>query len=207
MVAFQIERRGITDKRILTAMRKIPRHHFIPKEEWGNAYGDFPLPIGEGQTISQPYIVAFMSNVLDLQKDDKVLEIGTGSGYQAAILGCLAHSVFTVERIAQLAERASQRLHELKINNVNVIVGDGSLGLPQEAPFDAILVTAAAPAAPQKVLDQLAEGGRMIIPVGSRFHQTLELWKRVRSQLTCEEVLPVVFVPLIGEHGWKREDW
>ena len=207
MVAFQIERRGITDKRILTAMRKIPRHHFIPNEEWGNAYDDFPLPIGEGQTISQPYIVAFMSNVLDLQKDDKVLEIGTGSGYQAAILGNLAHSVYTVERIAKLAERARQRLHELKINNVKVVVGDGSLGLPQEAPFDAILVTAAAPAAPQKVLDQLAEGGRMIIPVGSRFHQTLELWTRGKDQFICQEVLPVVFVPLIGEQGWKREDW
>lgn len=207
MVAFQIERRGITDKRILAAMRKIPRHHFIPREEWENAYDDFPLPIGEGQTISQPYIVAFMSNVLNLQKNDKVLEIGTGSGYQAAILAGLARSVYTVERIAQLAERASQRLQELKIDNVNVIVGDGSLGLPQEAPFDAILVTAAAPNAPQKVLDQLAEGGRMIIPVGSRFHQTLELWKRIQGRFTCQEVLPVVFVPLIGEHGWKREDW
>ena len=207
MVTYQIERRGIVDERILTAMRKIPRHHFIPEEQWENAYDDFPLPIGDGQTISQPYIVAYMSNILDILESEKVLEIGTGSGYQAAILGSLAECVFTVERIPQLAERASQRLQELKIKNVTVVVGDGSLGLPSEAPFDAILVTAAAPAAPQILLDQLAEGGRMVIPVGNRFHQTLELWMRKKGRLTRQEVLPVVFVPLIGEQGWKREDW
>lgn len=207
MVTYQIERRGIVDERILTAMRKIPRHHFIPEEQWENAYDDFPLPIGDGQTISQPYIVAYMSNILDILEGEKILEIGTGSGYQAAILGSLAKCVFTVERIPQLAERASQRLQELEIKNVTVVVGDGSLGLASEAPFDAILVTAAAPAAPQILLDQLAEGGRMVIPVGSRFHQTLELWMRKKGRLTRQEVLPVVFVPLIGEQGWKREDW
>jgi len=207
MVTFQIENRGISDASILAAFRKIPRHLFMPEDQWESAYADYPLPIGEGQTISQPYIVAFMSNALGLKKSEKVLEIGTGSGYQAAILACLTKKVFSVERISSLAEQARQRLDNLKIKNVSVVIGDGTLGLPNEAPFDAILVTAAAPAAPQTLQNQLAEGGRMILPVGNRFQQTLQLWRRENNQLSCQDILPVVFVPLLGEQGWRRDEW
>jgi protein-L-isoaspartate(D-aspartate) O-methyltransferase len=206
MVSVQILRRGIVDERILDAMRTIPRHNFVPKENQQNAYEDFPLPIGYQQTISQPYIVAFMTNILDLQGNDQVLEVGTGSGYQAAVLSLLVKKVHTLERIPELADKARQTLQELGVKNVEVHEGDGSMGWPQDAPYQAILVTAAAPAAPQALLDQLDIGARMIIPVGGQFHQVLELWRREKEGLKSEAILPVAFVPLKGKQGWKVEE-
>jgi protein-L-isoaspartate(D-aspartate) O-methyltransferase len=206
MLSVQIAGRGIVDERILDAMRTIPRHLFVPKESQQNAYEDFPLPIGYQQTISQPYIVAFMTNMLDLQGNEQVLEVGTGSGYQAAVLSLLVKKVHTLERIPELAERARQTLQELGIKNVEVHVGDGSLGWPQDAPYQAILVTAAAPAAPQALLDQLDSGARMIIPVGGQFQQVLELWRREKEGLKSEAILPVAFVPLKGKQGWNVEE-
>jgi protein-L-isoaspartate(D-aspartate) O-methyltransferase len=190
----------------LDAMRTIPRHNFVPKENQQNAYEDFPLPIGYQQTISQPYIVAFMTNILDLQGNDQVLEVGTGSGYQAAVLSLLVKKVHTLERIPELADKARQTLQELGVKNVEVHEGDGSMGWPQDAPYQAILVTAAAPAAPQALLDQLDIGARMIIPVGGQFHQVLELWRREKEGLKSEAILPVAFVPLKGKQGWKVEE-
>jgi protein-L-isoaspartate(D-aspartate) O-methyltransferase len=206
MVSVQIAGRGIVDERILDAMRTIPRHNFVPKENQQNAYEDFPLPIGYQQTISQPYIVAFMTNILDLQGNDQVLEVGTGSGYQAAVLSLLVKKVHTLERIPELADKARQTLQELGVKNVEVHEGDGSMGWPQDAPYQAILVTAAAPAAPQALLDQLDIGARMIIPVGGQFHQVLELWRREKEGLKSEAILPVAFVPLKGKQGWKVEE-
>jgi protein-L-isoaspartate(D-aspartate) O-methyltransferase len=205
MVNYQIARRGIVDERILDAMRTIPRHLFVPEEFQRDAYDDFPLPIGNEQTISQPYIVAFMTNILDLQGNECVLEVGTGSGYQAAVLSLLVKNVHTMERIPTLAVKAQQTLLELGIKNVDVHVGDGSLGWPEMAPYQAILVTAAAPAAPKALLDQLDVGGRMIIPVGGRFQQILELWRRNQEGLKFQTILPVVFVPLKGKQGWNEE--
>jgi protein-L-isoaspartate(D-aspartate) O-methyltransferase len=206
MVSVQIAGRGIVDERILKAMRTIPRHLFVPQENQQNAYEDFPLPIGYQQTISQPYIVAFMTNILDLQGNEQVLEVGTGSGYQAAVLSLLVKKVHTLERIPELADRARQTLQVLGIKNVEVHVGDGSLGWPQDAPYQAILVTAAAPAAPQALLDQLETGGRMIIPVGGQFQQVLELWRKETEGLKSESILPVAFVPLKGKQGWNVEE-
>jgi protein-L-isoaspartate(D-aspartate) O-methyltransferase len=203
MLSVQIAGRGIVDERILDAMRTIPRHFFVPREYQQNAYEDFPLPIGYEQTISQPYIVAFMTNILDLRGNEQVLEVGTGSGYQAAVLSLLVKKVHTLERIPELADRARLTLKELGIKNVDVHEGDGSLGWPQDAPYQAILVTAAAPAAPQALLDQLDMGARMIIPVGGQFHQTLELWQREKEGLKSEAILAVAFVPLKGKQGWK----
>ncbi len=206
MVNYQIARRGIVDERVLDAMRAIPRHLFVPAEFQKDAYDDFPLPIGNEQTISQPYIVAFMTNILDLQGDERVLEVGTGSGYQAAVLSMLVKKVHTVERIPALATKARQTLRKLGIKNVDVHMGDGSLGWPKMAPYQAILVTAAAPTAPQALLDQLDLGGRMIIPVGGRFQQALELWHKKKEGLKLQTILPVVFVPLKGKQGWGTED-
>jgi protein-L-isoaspartate(D-aspartate) O-methyltransferase len=207
MVLYQIERRGIVDPRILEAMRSVPRHLFVPEEYIQDSYNDHPLPIGSGQTISQPYIVAFMTNILDLHSDENVLEIGTGSGYQAAVLAQLVKTVHSVERIPELAQQASRTLLMLGITNVQVHQGDGTLGWQADAPYQAILVTAAAPAAPQALLDQLDLNGRMVIPVGTRFYQTLELWKKSKKGCKVQEVLPVVFVPLKGEQGWKENEW
>jgi len=207
MVAEQIAARGIRNQRVLEAMRQVPRHRFVSPENRRLAYSDGPLPIGEGQTISQPYIVALMSEQLALQGDENVLEVGTGTGYQAAVLGCLARQVHTIERHAALAERARQVLEELGIKNVRVHTGDGSLGLPDFAPFQAILVAAAAPKVPQPLLDQLADGGRMVLPVGSQFGQALECWQKHGDRFQHETVLPVAFVPLRGEHGWGRGRW
>jgi protein-L-isoaspartate(D-aspartate) O-methyltransferase len=206
MVSVQIAGRGIVDERILKAMRTIPRHLFVPQEYQQNAYEDFPLPIGYQQTISQPYIVAFMTNILDLKGNERVLEVGTGSGYQAAVLSLLVKKVHSLERIPDLADRARQTLQELGINNVDVHVGDGSLGWLPDAPYQAILVTAAAPAAPQSLLDQLDIGARMIIPVGGQFQQVLELWLRDKEGLKSEAILPVAFVPLRGKQGWNEEE-
>lgn len=207
MVSEQIAARGVHDPLVLDALRKVPRHRFVPPEYADMAYTDGPLPIGQGQTISQPYIVAFMTELLELKGDENVLEVGAGSGYQAAVLACLARQVYTIERHAPLAEQAEQVLLELGYRNVQVHVGDGSLGLPKYAPFQAIMVTAAAPSVPQPLLDQLDEGGRLVLPVGTYGSQVLECWRRTGSNFDHESVLAVAFVPLRGEYGWKEERW
>ena len=202
MVTRQIERRGITDPAVLRAMRAVPRHLFVPAEMLEQAYEDYPLPIGSGQTISQPYIVALMTTLLNPNGLELVLEIGTGSGYQAAVLSLLAREVHTVEFIPSLACSAAETLSNLGYANVTVHQGDGSLGLPELAPYDAILVTASAPQAPPPLLAQLKPRGRMVLPVGGRGAQWLELWQQEQSTWQPEEVLPVAFVPLRGAHGW-----
>jgi len=202
MVENQIAGRGVRDERLLEAMRSVPRHLFVTPEYRHLAYTDGPLPIGRNQTISQPYIVALMTELLELDGEEKVLEVGTGSGYQAAVLARLARQVHTIERHAELAQRATEVLQGMGITNVEVHVGDGSLGLPEQAPFEGIIVTAAAPRVPQALLEQLAEDGRLVIPVGSRGGQFLELWRREYGDFTCESVLPVAFVPLVGRFGW-----
>ena len=204
MVDNQIARRGIRDNRVLDALRTIPRHLFVEPEYRHLAYTDGPLPIGLSQTISQPYIVALMTDLLALEGHERVLEIGTGSGYQAAILGVVARQVFTIERHTELAERAIKVLEQLGLDNVKVQVGDGTLGLPEEAPYGAIIVTAAAPRAPQPLLDQLAENGRLVIPIGSLGAQYLETWTRKGDDYEQERVIPVAFVPLIGKQGWDE---
>ena len=204
MVEDQIIARGITDTRVLTAMRTVPRHAFVPNNFLEEAYEDHPLPVGEGQTISQPYIVALMTSHLELTGKEKVLEVGTGSGYQAAILAKLAKEVHTVERIPELAAKANETLKRLEIKNVIVHTGDGSLGWPEAAPYDCIIVTAAAPAVPEELTSQLKQGGRLIIPVGERWSQMLEEWVRTETSLEKRDVLPVVFVPLLGKKGWQE---
>jgi protein-L-isoaspartate(D-aspartate) O-methyltransferase len=204
MVAEQIEERGVCDPRVLEALRRVPRHLFVPHEHRYIAYADGPLPIGLHQTISQPYIVALMTELLQLQGDETILEVGTGSGYQAAVLSCLAAQVHTIERHAELAERARLVLRELGYANVNVHVGDGSPGLPEFAPFLGIMVTASAPKAPKPLLDQLAEGGRLVLPTGGFGGQVLTVWQRTKDDWTRRSVLPVAFVPLIGEYGWEK---
>lgn len=203
MVDEQIARRGLQDPRLLSAMRTVPRHRFVPPDELDWAYSDGPLPIGHGQTISQPYIVALMTDRLHLAPTARVLEVGTGSGYQAAILGKMAAEVHTIEVIPELARRAEAILGELGFAHVHVHVGDGSLGWPEAAPYDGILVAAAAPDVPPPLLDQLAEGGRLVLPVGSRGFQELQVWERRGGALHCERGIPVAFVPLRGEHGWR----
>jgi protein-L-isoaspartate(D-aspartate) O-methyltransferase len=207
MVRYQIEKRGIHDPRLLQALRDIPRHAFVSPADVDEAYDDHPLPIGRGQTISQPYIVALMTDLLNLKGQETVLEVGTGSGYQAAVLSMLVKQVHTVETLEFLSENAHAALQRLGICNVITHVGDGSLGWEEAAPYDGILVTAAAPRAPEPLLDQLAEGGRLVVPVGMRFHQDLEVWKKKEGRLTCERVLGVAFVPLLGAHGWKETEW
>jgi protein-L-isoaspartate(D-aspartate) O-methyltransferase len=207
MVAEQIAARGVRDRRVLEAMRCVPRHRFVTLEYRDAAYTDGPLPIGEGQTISQPYIVALMSEQLMLSGCETVLEVGTGSGYQAAILGCLAKQVHTIERHASLAERAKTVLAELGMQNICVHIGDGSQGLPEFAPYQGMLVTAAAPRVPRPLLAQLADGGRLVLPVGGLFGQTLECWRRRGDHYDRDQVLPVAFVPLRGRHGWEEDDW
>lgn len=196
MVRTQIEARGINDRRVLSAMRKVERHKFVPTALQSSAYEDTPLPIGEGQTISQPYIVALMTELLALKGNEKVLEIGTGSGYQAAILAELAESVFTIEILPKLASRAEKLLKNLGYKNIYVKCGDGYLGLPEHAPFDAIIVTCAPPEIPQKLVEQLAEGGRMVVPVGVG-HQELKLIIKEKGKTTVKNIAPVRFVPMI----------
>jgi protein-L-isoaspartate(D-aspartate) O-methyltransferase len=204
MVENQLFRRGIQDERVLEAMRYVPRHEFVPLEYQAFAYSDGPLPIGNGQTISQPFIVALMSELLELTGNEKILEVGTGSGYQTAILAELAEEIHSVERHAHLADAAGRCLQNLSYHNVHIHVGDGSMGFPEYSPFDGIIVTAAAPAVPQPLLDQLADGGRLVVPVGGRGDQILELWRRKGQDFQCEGILSVAFVPLIGEAGWKE---
>jgi protein-L-isoaspartate(D-aspartate) O-methyltransferase len=207
MVHRQIQRRGIFTPRVLEAFCCIPRHRFVPREDWAYAYDDCPLPIGLGQTISQPYIVALMTDLLKLRGDETVLEIGTGSGYQAALLSLLAQQVYTVERHAVLAQEAARRLTAAGINNVTVLTGDGSGGFPEYAPFQGILVTAAAPRVPEPLLEQLDVGGRLIIPVGSRSGQDLVIAQKSPAGCRLRSVSPVAFVPLRGEYGWKENEW
>lgn len=206
MVESQLRGRNISDERVLQAMAAIPRHRFVPPDLQDRAYADGPLPIGDRQTISQPYIVAYMTQLLALEADDRVLEIGTGSGYQAAILAKLAREVYTVERIPKLAAGARLILAELRLDNVQVVECDGSNGLPEKAPYDAIIVTAAAPSAPEPLKEQLAPGGRLVVPVGSRGGQVLERWTRRGGGLEAEQLAPVAFVPLVGSHGWGEEE-
>ena len=204
MVREQLIPRGIRNKRVLAAMGSVPRHLFIEEALWGEAYNDNPLPIGERQTISQPYIVALMTEALDLSGTERVLEIGTGSGYQAAILAELASRVFSIERIRSLYQRARRILDQLKYFNVVLKVYDGTLGWPEESPFDAIMVTAASPNIPIPLLDQLGPKGRMIIPVGDRYTQTLKRITRTDTGFEEEDLGGVRFVSLIGEHGWRE---
>lgn len=204
MVQFQIARRGIKDERVLEAMRKVPRHEFLPAEARSMAYADSPVRIGRGQTISQPYIVALMTELLDVHQDHCVLEVGTGSGYQAAILAELGAEVYSIERHPELAAQAQKKLTKLGYENVQVIVGDGTQGYEPAAPYDRIIVTAAAPSVPQKLLDQLSDGGRLVLPVGSRFSQRLEIWERSGEEFKQESNIPVTFVPLIGKEGWDQ---
>ena len=205
MVTEQIAGRGIRDPRVLAAMRDVPRHLFVPESAQDEAYEDRPLPIGEGQTISQPYMVAAMSAALEAGPSHRVLEIGTGSGYQAAILGRLAGSVVTVERRAALAARARETLASLGCHNIAVVVGDGSIGYPTQAPYDRILVTAGAPAVPEALTDQLADRGRLVIPVGSEGYQRLMIVDRQGERLSDREGEGCVFVPLIGVYGWPED--
>ena len=202
MVSSQIAARGITDSRLLTVMRAVPRHIFIPDRWRHQAYLDTPLPIGEGQTISQPYIVALMTALLELKPTDRVLEIGTGSGYQAAILGMLAGEVTSIERIAAVAARAEAHLQEVGVTNVTVLVQDGTGGYPPGAPYDAILVTAGTPSIPPPLLEQLADHGRLVAPVGGQNLQELVLIRRDGDRYEEYPEGAVRFVPLIGEHGW-----
>jgi protein-L-isoaspartate(D-aspartate) O-methyltransferase len=204
MVHQQLELRDIRDERVLDAMRKIPRHEFVPKDSRQQAYADAPLPIGDLQTISQPYIVALMTQLLELEPTDTVLEIGTGSGYQAAILCELAQHVYSLERLETLARRAQEVLGRLGYDNVVVLQRDGSLGLPEHAPYDSIIVTAAAPKAPQALKDQLADGGRLVVPVGGREGQMLQRWTRQGLRVDVEDMVPVAFVPLVGNQGWEE---
>lgn len=205
MVEEQLRRRGIRDGRVLEAMSKVPRHIFVPDQYKSSAYEDRPLPIGEGQTISQPYMVAIMTQSLELKGNERVLEIGTGSGYQTAILAELAREVCTIERIAILLQRAKSILQLLGYENISFLVGDGTKGWPEKAPFDGIIVTAGAPEIPQTLLTQLNEGGRLVIPVGPRYTQTLYRVTRCGRSYKEEDITGCVFVPLVGEYGWKDE--
>ncbi len=204
MVETQIRRRHITDSRVLECLERVPRHEFVPAEFRDRAYEDAPLPIGEGQTISQPYIVAAMTAALRLQGNERVLEIGTGFGYQAAVLACLAREVFTVEFRAELATEAAERLARVGYKNAHVHCGDGTLGLPEFAPYDAILVAAAAPSVPAPLLAQLGEDGRMVVPVGDVENQDLRLIERSHDTFRTSMLEPCRFVPLLGVHGWKE---
>lgn len=206
MVETQIRARGINDSRTLDVFLKIPRHLFVSAELQPDAYEDHPLPIGSGQTISQPYIVALMTSLLEMVGSEKILEIGTGCGYQAAILGSLAGEVHTVERVEILAEKAEKNLTLLGCGNVHVHTGDGSLGWPDEAPYDGILVTAASPEVPPSLFGQMRMNGKLVIPVGERWRQILELWIKRPKGMEKKEILPVVFVPLRGEQGWQDSD-
>ena len=207
MVSEQIVSRGVHDEGLLDALRSVPRHWFVPEEYAHIAYTDGPLPIGQGQTISQPYIVALMTELLELEGEENVLEVGTGSGYQAALLALLAKQVHTIERHASLAENAEKVLKRLSLTNVVVHVGDGTLGLPKYAPFEVIMITAAAPRIPQPILDQLAEGGRLVLPEGGAGGQMLDRWRKVGSDFKQEHITPVAFVPLRGQYGWKENTW
>jgi protein-L-isoaspartate(D-aspartate) O-methyltransferase len=202
MVEEQLVRRGVTDPRVLTAMRRVPRHLFVQEAFRERAYGDHPLPIGEEQTISQPYIVGLMSSLLNLTGTEKVLEVGTGSGYQTAVLAELARRVCSIERLPGLAMRARALLEGLGYTNVWVRVGNGTLGWPDEAPFDRILVAAGGPSVPPPLFDQLADGGRMVVPLGDAANQTLTLVENVGGQMRTQAFGDCSFVKLVGKYAW-----
>lgn len=201
MVKTQIEARGITDEKVLNALRRVERHKFVSGTYKKAAYADHPLPIGEGQTISQPYIVAIMTEALDLDSTKKVLEIGTGSGYQAAVLAEVCDSVYTIEIVEALGKRAEKLLAELGYKNIKVKVGDGYKGWKEYSPFDAIIVTCAPTHIPQPLKDQLAEGGKMVIPVGKQFAQELVILTKEKGKIKKKDIIPVRFVPMVGENG------
>lgn len=206
MVRNQLVPRGIKDPRVLDAMRKVPRHLFVGSSLEHIAYDDKALPIAAGQTISQPYMVAVMTELLELKGGERVLEIGTGSGYQAAVLAGLAKEVFTIERIDSLGRTAEEIFRSLHYDNIRIKIGDGTLGWPEEAPFDGVIITAASPKIPEPLMEQLAVGGTLVIPVGSRYSQQLLRIRKTRDGIREEYHTPCVFVPLIGEHGWPDED-
>ncbi|MCM8771321.1 MAG: protein-L-isoaspartate(D-aspartate) O-methyltransferase [Candidatus Omnitrophica bacterium] len=201
MVKEQLLGRDINDERVLAAFQKVPRHLFVPEDFQKNAYEDYPLPIGEGQTISQPYMVALMTQLLCLSGEEKVLEIGTGSGYQAAILAELSKEVYTIERFETLANNAKKVLLKLGYANVNVRVGDGTQGWPEEAPFDRIIVTAASPHIPHPLIEQLKDPGLLVIPLGEAFSQILTVVYKDKAKIRQEEICGCVFVPLVGKYA------
>jgi protein-L-isoaspartate(D-aspartate) O-methyltransferase len=205
MVQEQLQARGISDERVLTAFRRVPRHLFVPDAARAQAYTDHPLPIGSGQTISQPYIVALMTSHLRLHGHERVLEVGAGSGYQTAILAELALDVYSVERLPELLSGVQERILALGYLNVHLSAGNGSLGWPEHAPYDAIVVTAGAPAIPPPLLEQLAERGRLVIPIGSQEAQTLVAVEKRRQSLRRRELTSCVFVPLLGKYGWENQ--
>jgi protein-L-isoaspartate(D-aspartate) O-methyltransferase len=204
MVAVQLRRRGIRDERVLHAMQRVPRHEFVASSFWSNAYEDEPVPIGEGQTVSQPYIVAFMLEALEIAPEHRVLEVGTGTGYEAALLSELAREVVTIERHARLAEAARVNLQRLRYANVAVVNGDGSQGYPERAPYDRIIVAAASPHIPHALWEQLVEGGRMILPLGSPDLQEVTLARKENGQAVTLQLEGCRFVPLIGAEGFSR---
>jgi len=206
MVTQQIMRRGVVTPRVIEAFKKVPRHLFVPEQFQSHSYNDHPLPIGEGQTISQPYIVALMTDLLNLSGEDKVLEIGTGSGYQAAILAELGKEVYTIERHKLLAERAEKIFKELNYQNVKVLVGDGTKGWKEFSPYQKIIVTASAPDVPQPLFIQLDEMGKLVIPIGGRWSQDLVLIEKRKGKMIRKSVCGCVFVPLIGEYGYRETD-
>lgn len=207
MVEFQLRNRGIRDQRVLDAMLHVPRHEFVPASLINAAYDDRPLPLGDAETISQPYMVAAMTEAARVEAGDKALEVGTGSGYQAAILAYLGARVYSVERNAALAESARERLARLGFDGVEVIVGDGSEGYPPAAPYDIIIVTAAAPSVPPTLLEQLAEEGRLLIPVGDLRRQDLLLSIKRAGEVKTQILDPCQFVPLVGRAGWPENEW
>ena len=206
MVEDQLIPRGIKDRRVLDAMRKVPRHLFLEEALWDRAYDDHALPIGERQTISQPFMVALMTEALELKGSERVLEVGTGTGYQTAILAELTAKVYSIERIKILAHRARRVLDELSYLNILIKVFDGTYGWKDEAPFDAIIVTAGAPAIPQIFVDQLKEEGRIVIPVGDKYSQVLKKAVKKREGIASTDLTNCMFVPLIGAFAWKTED-
>lgn len=205
MVRHQIAARRIRDERVLAAMHTVPRHLFVPMKSRHSAYQDGALPIGHGQTISQPYIVALMTEALEPEGHERVLEIGSGSGYQAAVLSQLVSHVYTIERIPELAAKAQDLFLWLGYDNISLRVGDGTLGWPEHAPYDAIIVTAASPEIPEPLTDQLAEGGRLVAPIGGSWSQSLVRVRKKSDRLQRQELTTVAFVPLIGEHGWPEK--
>lgn len=207
MIRTQLIQRGISDQRVLDAMSAVPRHLFVPMDGRDLAYEDRALPIDQGQTISQPFVVALMTQALRLTGNERVLDVGTGSGYGAAVLSQLASKVYSVERHSALAQFARQRLYDLGYTNVRVLVGDGTSGLPEHAPFDAIIVAAAAPWVPRPLREQLSSSGCMVIPVGGRDEQFLLRLTKHNGSMKVERMRGVRFVPLVGSHAWEKADW
>lgn len=202
MVEHQLRARNFRDERVMSAMLAVPRHLFVPPDLVSRAYDDVALPIGFEQTISQPYIVALILEALELEGDERVLDVGTGSGYQAALMGTLAREVHSIEIVPELVGMARRALERIGCNNVRVSLGNGSIGLPEEAPYDAIAVAAAAPRVPGELVEQLAEGGRLVIPVGEAWGQTLHCVRKLASGVETRAITPCAFVPLIGKRGW-----